>query len=82
MFKLKLYIKSLNKGNFGDLGFLFGKLCVMTLALNSQVKLEHDKGSKLGGCPRIQIYYFHLSVGSNARDESKSIPNFGSWESW
>jgi hypothetical protein len=71
MCKLKLYIKSLNKGNFGDLGFFFGKLCVMTLALSLQVKLEHDKGSKLGGCPRIQIYYFHLSVGFNARNESQ-----------
>jgi hypothetical protein len=24
----------------------------------------------LGGCPRIQIYYFHFSVGSNVKDES------------
>lgn len=85
MFKLKLYNKSFNKSNFGDLGFLFGKLCVMTLVLSLRVKLEHDKGSKLGGCPRIQIYYFHLSVGPLQEmnpDFLKSIPNFGSWESW
>jgi len=42
---LKLYIKSLNKGTFGDLGFLFGKLC-HDLNLSLWIKLEHDKGSK------------------------------------